>query len=76
MNYLQEVEQKLRGEYLEHGHVSNHASKADAWKKWQDSVIHFVREAVLTSYRNGQGRTTGGSGQSSALAAGKLKPVQ
>ena len=77
MGYLEEMEQKLRTEYLEHGHVSNHADTADTWNKWQDSVVQFVRETVLASYRNGlKGARGVSSAPKSALAAGKLKPVQ
>jgi hypothetical protein len=61
MNYLEEMEQKLRALLLD-GRT--------------DEVVQFVREQVLASYRNGQARKNGGNGHNSALAAGKLKPVQ
>ena len=61
MNYLEEMEQKLRALLLD-GRT--------------DEIVQFVREQVLASYRNGQGRKSGGTGHTGALAAGKLKPVQ
>lgn len=78
MNYLEEMEQKLRAEHLERGHVFNHTDTEDAWQWWQDSVIQFVREAVLQSYRNGLAASRSGKrgGDKSALAAGKLKPAK
>ena len=78
MSYLDEVEARLRGDHLEQGHVLGYSDSADSWQEWQDHVIRFVREAVLASYRNGQAvsKPARKGGQASALAAGKLKPVQ
>lgn len=72
MGYLEEKEQKLR-EALQGGFTMK--TEKD-WEPWTGLIVKLVRDMVLESYRNGQGRTRGGSGQNSALAAGKLKPVQ
>ena len=71
MGYLEEKEQKLR-EALQSGFTMR--TEKD-WEPWTNLIVKLVRDMVLESYRNGQGRARGGSGQNSALAAGKLKPV-
>ncbi len=79
MNYLQEFEQVLRSRLASAPQAKTEQETEQDWQRWSDSVVQFVRDAVLISYRNGQKSargTRGSSGHGSALAAGKLKPVQ
>ena len=65
MSYLEKLEAALRAQ-LESG-------------KDIEAVVDLVKKAVLQSYRNGLKGARGASqtsGRNSALAAGKLKPVQ
>lgn len=75
MGYLQDFEKALRTQ-LEIAIVGEDGAAA---KQWLEITVEFVKKAVLESYRNGlkgARETRGGSGRGSALAAGKLKPVQ
>lgn len=74
MNYLQEKEQKLR-EALSAGFTMR--TEKD-WEPWVNLIVKLVRDMVLESYRNGLAASKSGRnrGRSSAIAAGKLKPVE
>ncbi|PIR50294.1 hypothetical protein COU79_00210 [Candidatus Peregrinibacteria bacterium CG10_big_fil_rev_8_21_14_0_10_54_7] len=74
MNYLNEKEQQLR-DALKAGYTMR--TEKD-WEPWVNLIVEMVREMVLESYRNGQTASKSGrtGGRSSAIAAGKLKPVQ
>lgn len=76
MGYLQDFEAALRAQ-LEIAIVGENGPAA---KQWLEITVDFVKKAVLESYRNGlagsRSPRQGSNGRNSALAAGKLKPVQ
>jgi len=74
MGYLQDFEKALRAQ-LEIAIVGNEGVAA---KQWLEITVDFVKKAVLESYRNGLAASQSGrrGGGASAIAAGKLKPVE